>query len=84
MWHSVAGQAVADLLQDNSTFICGTLLGMLNPVQNIVCEFHYALLSLLIDDSADDIILFTVRYIFVIFYFGSCFLVVLISLVSFC
>jgi len=83
MWHSVVGQAVPDLLQDHSTFIFRILCGMLNPVQNIVCGFHYALLSLLIDDAADDIF-FIVRYSFVIFDFESCFLVVLISLVSFC
>jgi len=47
MWHSVVGQAVPDLLQDHSTFIFRILLGMLNPLQNSVYGFHYALLSLL-------------------------------------
>jgi hypothetical protein len=50
MWHSAVGQAIPDLLQDHSTFIFRILLGMLNPLQNIVYGFHYALLSSLLSD----------------------------------
>jgi hypothetical protein len=38
------------------------LLEMLNPLQNTVCGFNYALLSPLPDDANEDNVFFTVRY----------------------
>jgi hypothetical protein len=73
MWHSVVGQAVPNLLKDHSIFIFRILLGMLNPLQNIVCGFHYAFLSLLmiISSLLSDIVMsfLSLGPVFLLFWF---------------